>query len=77
MVHLDGLDFGGDVGGGEGDNHTSLDDTGLDSADGDCSDTSDLYRCISTGSKGSAAKGQIFSKTHCRHPGGEVGEACR
>ena len=39
VVHLDGLDFGGDVGRGEGDDHTGLDDTGLYSADGDCADT--------------------------------------
>jgi hypothetical protein len=39
VVHLDGLDFGGDVGRGEGDDHTGLDDTGLDSAYWDCADT--------------------------------------
>jgi len=42
VVHLDGLDLSGDVGGGKGDDHTGLDDTGLDSADGHCSDTADL-----------------------------------
>lgn len=42
VVHLDGLDFGGDVGGGEGDDHTGLDDTGLDTTDGHSSDTTDL-----------------------------------
>ena len=42
VVHLDGLDFSGDVGGGEGDDHTGLDDTGLDTTDGNCADTTDL-----------------------------------
>lgn len=42
VVHLDGLDFSGDVGGGEGDDHAGLDDTGLDTADRDRSDTRDL-----------------------------------
>lgn len=39
VVHLDGLDFGGHVRRSEVDDHTSLDDTGLDSTDGNCSDT--------------------------------------
>lgn len=42
VVHLDGLDFSGDVGGSEGDDHTGLEDTSLDTADRDCSDTTDL-----------------------------------
>ena len=42
MVHLDGLDFSGDVGGGEGDDHSGLDDTSLNTTDGHCSDTTDL-----------------------------------
>ena len=42
VVHLDGLDFSGDVGGGEGDDHTGLDDTGLDTTDGNCADTTNL-----------------------------------
>lgn len=42
VVHFDGLDFGGNVGRGEGDDHTSLDDTGLDSTDGHRADTTDL-----------------------------------
>lgn len=42
MVHFDGLDFGGDVGGGESDDHTRLDDTSLDTADGDGTDTGNL-----------------------------------
>lgn len=42
VMHLDGLDFSGDVGGSEGDNHTGLDDTGLNTTDGNCSDTTNL-----------------------------------
>lgn len=42
VVHLDGLDFSGDVGGSEGDDHAGLDDTGLNTADGHCADTTDL-----------------------------------
>ena len=42
VVHLDGLDFSGDVGGSEGNDHTGLEDTSLDTADGNCSDTTDL-----------------------------------
>jgi hypothetical protein len=42
VVHLDGLDFSGDVGGGEGDDHAGLQDTSLDTADGHCADTTDL-----------------------------------
>lgn len=42
VVHLDGLDFRGDVGGSEGDDHTGLEDTGLDTADGHSSNATDL-----------------------------------
>jgi len=42
VVHLDGLDLSGDVGWGEGANHTGLDGTGLDSADWHSSDTANL-----------------------------------
>jgi len=42
VVHLDGLDLGGDVGWGESADHTGLDDAGLDSADWHSSDTADL-----------------------------------
>jgi hypothetical protein len=52
VVHLDGLDFGGNVGGGELDNHTSLDDTGLNSTDGDCADTSNLVDILEGQSEG-------------------------
>ena len=42
VVHLDGLDLSGDVGRREGDDHASLDDTSLDTADGHRTDTTDL-----------------------------------
>ena len=42
VVHLDGLDLSGDVGGRESDDHASLDDTSLDTADGHRTDTADL-----------------------------------
>lgn len=42
VVHLDGLDLSGDVGGGEGDDHAGLDGTGLDTADGNSANTADL-----------------------------------
>ena len=42
VVHLDGLHFGGDTSRGEGDDHTGLDDTGLDTSDGHRANTSDL-----------------------------------
>jgi len=42
VVHLDRLDFSGDVGGSEGDNHARLEDTGLDTADRHRANTADL-----------------------------------
>lgn len=42
VVHLDRLDFGGDVSRSEGHDHTRLDDTGLDTSDGHRSNTTDL-----------------------------------
>jgi len=42
VMHFDGLDFSGDVDWSEGDHHTWLEDTGFDSADWDCADTTDL-----------------------------------
>ena len=42
MVHLDGLDFSGQLARSEGNDHTGLDDTSLDSADGHCTNTADL-----------------------------------
>jgi hypothetical protein len=42
VMHLDRLDFGGDVGGGEGDDHAGLDDTSLDTTDRNSANTGDL-----------------------------------
>lgn len=42
MVHLDGLDFSGDVRGSEGDDHAGFDDTGLNTTDGHRANTTDL-----------------------------------
>lgn len=42
VVHLNGLDFSGHVGGSKGNDHTGLEDTSLDTADGHCSNTTDL-----------------------------------
>ena len=42
VVHLDGLDFGGYANGSEGDDHASLDDTSLNTADGHRANTANL-----------------------------------
>ena len=42
VVHLNRLDFGGHVRRCEGDDHTSLDDTSLNTTDGHRADTTDL-----------------------------------
>merc|ERR1719367_1492240 len=42
VVHLHGLDLSGQHVGGEGDNHAGLDDSGLHTANGHCSNTSDF-----------------------------------
>jgi len=42
VVHLDGLDFSGQLARSEGNDHTGLDDTSLNSADGHCTNTADL-----------------------------------
>ena len=42
VMHFDGLDFSGHCHGAEGDDHAGLEGTGLDSADWDSADTSDL-----------------------------------
>jgi hypothetical protein len=42
VMHLDGLDFGGDTSGSEGDDHAGLDDTGLDTTDWHSSNTANL-----------------------------------
>ena len=46
VVHLDGLDFSRHVRRREGDNHASLDDTSLNTADGHRADTADLVNIL-------------------------------
>ena len=46
MVHLDGLDFSGDTGGGEDDDHTGLDDTGLNTSDWNRANTTNLVNIL-------------------------------
>jgi hypothetical protein len=42
VVHLNGLDFGGDTSGGEGDDHAGLDNTSLNTTDGNRANTANL-----------------------------------
>merc|ERR1712048_229601 len=42
VVHFDGFDFSGAHRGSEGNNHTGFQSTGFDSADGHCTNTTDL-----------------------------------
>lgn len=51
-MHLDRLDFSGHVGRSKGDDHTGLDDTGLDTADGYCADTADLVHILERETEG-------------------------
>lgn len=46
MVHFDGLDFSGDVGGSEGHDHTRLDDTSLNTSNGNSANTGDLVHIL-------------------------------
>ena len=46
MMHLHRLDLGGEIDRGEGDHHTGLDDTGLNTTHGDCSNTSDFVHIL-------------------------------
>ena len=52
VMHLDGLDFSGDVGGGEGDDHTGLDDTSLNTTDGNRANTRDLVDILERETEG-------------------------
>lgn len=52
VVHLDGLDLSGQTSGGESDDHAGLEDTGLNTADGDSSDTSDLVHILKGDTEG-------------------------
>jgi len=52
VVHFDGLDFSGDVGRGECDDHTGLDDTSFNTTDGNRSDTRDLVHILERKTEG-------------------------
>lgn len=52
VVHFDGLNLGGNSGGSEGDGNTGLQDSSLDTTDGDRSDTSDLVDILQGDSEG-------------------------
>ncbi len=45
-MNFNGLDIGDDTSWGEGDNHAGLQDTSLDTSDGDSSDTGDLVHVL-------------------------------
>merc|ERR1719323_1516142 len=51
VVHLDGLDLGGQHVGGEGDDHAGLDDAGLNPAHGHCANTTDFVNILEGKSK--------------------------
>lgn len=52
VVHLNGLDFGGDTSGGEGNDHAGLDGTGLDTADWHCANTTNLVHILERKTEG-------------------------
>jgi hypothetical protein len=52
VVHLNGLDFSGHVGGSKGNDHAGLDDTSLDTADGNCANTADLVDILERKTEG-------------------------
>ena len=56
VVHFDGLDFSGDVGGSESDDHAGLDDTSLDTTDGHRSDTANLVDILKRKTEGLVAR---------------------
>ena len=52
VVHLDGLDFSGHTDRSEGDDHASLDDTGLDTTDGHRANTTNLVNILERKTEG-------------------------
>jgi hypothetical protein len=52
VVHLNGLDFSGDTSGGEGDDHTGLDDTGLNTTDWHRANTANLVDILKRKTEG-------------------------
>mmetsp|Transcript_4318 Transcript_4318/g.4079 ORF Transcript_4318/g.4079 Transcript_4318/m.4079 type:complete len:485 (+) Transcript_4318:154-1608(+) len=66
VVHLDRLDFCRDHGGSKGDNHAGLDDTSLDTANGHCSNTTNLVDILegkAEGLVGGTARGENVVKS--------------
>jgi hypothetical protein len=52
VVHFDGLDFSGNVRGGKSNDHAGLDDTGFDTADGNCSNSTDFVHVLERETEG-------------------------
>jgi len=52
VVHFDGLDFSGNVGWGEGNDHAGLDNPSFDTTDRDSSNTTDLVHILEGETKG-------------------------
>ena len=52
VVHLDGLDFSGNVGRGEVDDHAGLDDTSLNTTDGHCANTTNFVDILERKTEG-------------------------
>ena len=76
VVHLHGLDLGGQLVGGEGDDHAGLDDAGLHSAHGHCANTSDFVDVLHRAelifmsnliAKNKIVPNLIFSELCCLH----------
>jgi len=52
VMHFDGLDFSGNVGRGESDDHAGLNDTSLNTTDGHCANTTDLVDVLERETEG-------------------------
>jgi hypothetical protein len=52
MMHLNGLDFSGHTSGGEGNDHAGLDNTGLNTADWHCANTTNLVDILERKAEG-------------------------
>jgi len=66
VVHFDGLDFSGEANRTEGDKHVWLEDTGLNTADWDCADTTDLVHVLEGKTKGLLSVGLFGGVTPSR-----------
>jgi hypothetical protein len=52
VVHFNGFDFSGDIGGSKSDDHAGFDDTGFNTADGDSADTADFVDILERETQG-------------------------